>query len=319
MLPLGSRLRGGVLGLLLADAVGVPYEFNAPERLPPRDRIELVPPEGFSFRRAHARVPPGTWSDDGAQALCLLDSLLACGRLDLPDLGGRIVRWLDEGYLAVDADIFDVGIQTREAIDALRAGRPAHTTGPAGERKNGNGSLMRALPLALWHRGSDAELVHDAMAQGLPTHGHLRSQLCCALYCVWARLLLLTEEPDLEDAWSRAVAIVRAETLEVEGAPAELMGPLGADRPPGGQGSGYVVDALHSARLALEEGGGYRGVVQAAIALGNDTDTTACIAGGIAGIVHGFEALPGDWLAQLRGREFCDPLIEKLVAVRGRA
>ncbi len=75
-----ERIEGGLLGLLVGDALGVPYEFHPPEAIPPREAIEYQPPEGF--RRAHASVPPGTWSDDGAQALVLLASLLECGRLD---------------------------------------------------------------------------------------------------------------------------------------------------------------------------------------------------------------------------------------------
>ena len=92
---LRERIEGGLLGLLVGDALGVPYEFHAPEVLPAADRLEMEPPAGF--RRAHAAVPPATWSDDGAQALALLDSLLACGRLDAEDLGRRLLDWYDRG------------------------------------------------------------------------------------------------------------------------------------------------------------------------------------------------------------------------------
>jgi len=95
-----DRLLGGLYGLLVGDAVGVPYEFHSSATLPAWDAIEIVPPVGF--RRAHVRAPKCAWSDDGAQALCLLDSLLQCRALDLDDLGQRFLRWKDEGYLAVD-------------------------------------------------------------------------------------------------------------------------------------------------------------------------------------------------------------------------
>jgi ADP-ribosylglycohydrolase len=58
------------VGLLVGDAVGVLYEFHSPEQIPPRDQIEMTTPVGF--RRSHAGVPVGTWSDDGSQTLCLL-------------------------------------------------------------------------------------------------------------------------------------------------------------------------------------------------------------------------------------------------------
>lgn len=304
-----ERLAGGLIGLLVGDALGVPYEFHAPERIPPFDHIEYTPPVGFT--RAHSSAPPGTWSDDGAQALCLLDSLLACGRFDVADFARRLVRWLDTGYLAVDAHIFDVGVQTANAIAKLRAGTPALMAGSTEERALGNGSLMRVLPLALWHRGPDAALVADAQAQSRPTHGHLRAQVCCALYCLWARRIL--DGTDATDAWDDAVATLR--TLYSPSSPErhELEDGIHPDAPPAGHGQGYVVDALHSARWAVAQGD-YETVVRAAIALGNDTDTTACIAGGIAGLRDGANAIPQRWRDGLRGKDLYRPLLRALTA-----
>lgn len=297
--PAAERIAGGLIGLLVGDALGVPYEFTKPENIPPLLQIEMEPPAGF--RRAHRDTPCGTWSDDGAQALCLLASLLTCGRLDLDDFGRRLVNWLDQGYRAVDGRVFDVGITSQHAIRRLRAGHPAAQCGGADEQDNGNGALMRTLPLALWHQGSDAELIEDARRASLPTHAHLRSQLCCALYCLWARAMLLQQHGD--EAWTFAVATMRTqypagtpERTELEDQilsfPMEQCG-----------GCGYVVDSLHSARLALQQQPDYEGAVRAAIALGHDTDTTACIVGGLAGIRAGIEGIPARWRTALLGQE----------------
>ena len=90
MPALHERIAGGLWGLLVGDALGVPYEFHEPHDLPPRHQLEMRPPA--SFRRAHAHVPPATWSDDGAQALALLASLLDQGKLDLDDFGQRLLN-----------------------------------------------------------------------------------------------------------------------------------------------------------------------------------------------------------------------------------
>lgn len=63
-----DKIAGGLLGLLIGDAVGVPYEFHKPVELAALDDLDMVPPD--QFKRAHFGVPPGTWSDDGAQVLC---------------------------------------------------------------------------------------------------------------------------------------------------------------------------------------------------------------------------------------------------------
>lgn len=305
-----DQLLGGLLGLLVGDALGVPYEFHPPAALPPAAAIDYTPPAGF--RRAHAGVPPGTWSDDGAQALVLLDSLLRCGQLDLDDLGRGLLAWLERGFMAVDGVVFDVGIQTSEALAALRAGAAPDQAGPRHERANGNGALMRVLPLALWHRGDDAALVADAQRQCLVTHGHLRAQVCCALYCLWARMTL----DDAGDPWGAAVARLRALYGADTPERAELNQAVQPDAPPEGRGSGYVVDTLHGARQALTAGG-YADVVRAAIVLGYDTDTTACVAGGIAGLRDGVGAIPAAWRAALRGQELLQPLADSLLRWHG--
>lgn len=297
-----KRIEGGLVGLLIGDALGVPYEFFPPQRLPPIEAIEMRPPAGFP--RAHAGVPPGTWSDDGAQALVLLDSLLACDGLDLRHFADGLARWLHDGFYAVDGVVFDVGIQTGTAIRNLRDGVPPERSGPARERENGNGALMRALPLVLWHRGDDAELVQLAMRQGLPTHGHLRSQLCCAMYCLWARRVL----DRAEQPWQRAEAALRRLLAEAVD-PAELDLIL-QPRMPGG--SGYVLDTLWTARAAVETTASYADCVRRAVAFGHDTDTSACVAGGIAGLEYGVDAIPARWCQALRGMELVAPLLARL-------
>jgi len=209
-----SRQKGGLFGLLIGDALGVPYEFHRREAIPDPQLIEMTPPDGF--RRAHRGVPPGTWSDDGAQALCLLASLLDKGRLELDDFAARLLDWYEKGYLAVDGRVFDVGVQTTVAFRALMGGAAPHLAGPAEERSNGNGSLMRVLPLALWHQGTDEDLVRDAYLQSRVTHGHARSRVCCALYCLWARRTLSSHAAPWDDAVRTLRSLVTPESEEHE-------------------------------------------------------------------------------------------------------
>ncbi len=307
-----ERVLGGLYGLLVGDAAGVPYEFKAPSELPRLDALELPPPPGW--QPAHDTAPPGAWSDDGAQALCLLESLLEQGRLDLADFGHRLVDWYAHGHLAVEGKTFDVGAQTRKALTAIQRGVPAERAGLGGERDNGNGSLMRVLPLALWHRGSDDELARDAARQSLVTHAHPRSQVACAVYCLWARYTLHGQD----DAWERAASTLRGLCVDRADWQAEARTVVRPGEVLGGHGSGYVVDSLHSARWALEEGSFVR-VVQRAISLGDDTDTTACIAGGIAGLRFGYGAIPSRWLATLAGRPLVAPLEARLLTHLGLA
>lgn len=309
-----DRFAGGLVGLLVGDALGVPYEFTLPTEIPDAQDIEFEPPAGF--RRSHDGTRPGTWSDDGAQALCLLASLLRHDRLDVEDFGRRLVNWNDHGYMTPDGRVFDVGIQTSRALQAIRSGRPAVTAGGASEGDNGNGSLMRALPLALWHVGSDEQLARDAFLQSLPTHGHVRSQVCCAIYVLWARRLL--DGHEVEAAWLDAVRTTRALVADSPEAVEQLEFHVRPEGDATGRGTGYVVDALRSAHQ-VQSAGDYEAIVRAAIRLGNDTDTTACIAGGIAGIRFGLAGIPARWREGLQGRDVVEPLLDELLARRAHA
>ena len=304
-----SQVRGGVYGLLLGDAAGVPYEFNPPATLAPwADQVDMVPPAGFA--RTYA-VPPGTWSDDGALMLCLLESLAEAGRFDPDDQARRMVAWLDDGHLAVDGRVFDVGIATRAALGRarglLRRGISPAGRGESHEESASNGSLMRILPLALWHGGPDAELARLAMDHSALTHAHPLCRACCAIYCLWARGLATGVADPFEAALERVGALVRDDPALVA---ALARVEAHRDLPP--TGTGFVVDTLLSARHVLAAGTDFRDVVRRAILLGHDTDTTAAVAGGLAGIKFGAAGLPADWMALLRGRELVEPILGRM-------
>lgn len=303
-----ARTRGGLYGLLIGDALGVPYEFSPPDMIPAPHLIDMSPPDGFV--RAHGSVPPGTWSDDGAQALVLLDSLLECRGLDLGHFTNGLLDWYRHGFMTADGKVFDIGNQTRYALDNFaRHGDPL-TCSPVDDWSNGNGSLMRVLPCALAEVPTPAEVVARARQQGLPTHAHPRSQLACALYALMAWKML-------EGAEAVEALDFAQEYLERTIDPRErsefvivLDGRLDPSK-----GSGYVVDSLWSAIRAVLGTSDYESCVCHAISLGNDTDTTACIAGGLAGILYGENGIPDRWRQALNGKIIVEDVLARITGV----
>jgi ADP-ribosylglycohydrolase len=300
-----SRLRGGLFGLLIGDALGVPYEFHSMAAIPPLAEIEMVPPG--SFDRAHPGVPPGTWSDDGAQALGLLDALLRNRELDLDTFATNLLNWYQGGAFTPDGNVFDVGNQTQRAFQVLATGIAPELAGPDSERDNGNGSLMRCLPAAMVASSRD-NAIRLARKQSLVTHRHSRSQLSCALYSLTAMNILEGQSaPDaVRKAEDEMLERYAGRTEETE---LKIVLDGRFDAP---QGAGYVVDSFWSAIHCLLATSNYEDCVKHAIALGNDTDTTAAIAGGLAGLLYGEDALPKRWIAALHGKEIVESLLEKL-------
>ncbi len=324
---MNNKKLGGLYGALLGDACGCPYEFRRPERIPHLDHIDMIPPPGYN--RAWKDIPVGTYTDDGAQALCLLKVLLdrvphAVNMMQSPEaaretaqkkdnedllikLRARLVAWLGGGYMSVDNRTFDSGMQTKQAL--LYCDSTKQVIEKLSDvQSSGNGSLMRSIPVALV-----ATSLEEAMKLGalhsLVTHPNARCQMTCALYCGIAYQMLETgKDADdvLSDIFARAYLLFREADHSAE------LDFISAAENNEVTGTGYVVDAFWSALHALRIGKDFKDVIKQAIALGNDTDTTACIAGGLAGIKFGYDNLPQDWLDLLRGKDLIEPLANQL-------
>ena len=178
---LPERLTGAVYGHLVGDALGVPYEFQPAERI------------GEVEWRGHGTYdqPPGTWSDDGALMLALLDSLLTVG-FDTADQARRALEWQETGAYAAGGEVFDIGSATSAALARLRDGTAPEQAGAVDAL--GNGSLMRVIPVPLVFRATgDEELVTLAARASRVTHGSAEAQIACALYALIVRRVSWTE------------------------------------------------------------------------------------------------------------------------------
>jgi ADP-ribosyl-[dinitrogen reductase] hydrolase len=299
-----NALKGGLYGLILGDAVGRLFEFKAQDRLPAFHEIDIVPPQHYT--PTYPYVPIGTWTDDSAQALALLDSLIQQDGLNLNDFSTKLLDWLYEGKYTPDGVVFDCGIQTRYALNNIRHGANVEQAAQNDEYANGNGALMRTLPIALWHYGDDAQLVRLAIRQGIPTHGHIRSGVVCALYCLMARQVIDDTNASLDFLDDNLVDYLNeTEQTELE----HILNAPQREKP---QGSGYVVDTFWGAIQSCTSHNNFADVVRAAILLGNDTDTTASVAGGLAGLKYGYDQLPTEWLSHLKGTVLVEELFAPL-------
>ena len=302
-----DKLAGAVWGHLVGDAIGVPYESKAP------DDIGQVTLRGGG---SHGQ-PPGTWSDDGALMLALLDSLLTAG-FDTHDQARRMLAWADDGSYTPDGDaLFDIGIGTRAAIARLRRGVPPEEAGGTGERDYGNGSLMRILPVALVDGSAPTDvLVDHAHRASSLTHRHTVCQAACALYCLAVRGVLAGER-GVDAIIPSAAAQLRDHYQRLTAAGAPFLAALDTiEGWTGRSGRGYVVDSFWSAWDSFAGADDYRSTIERAVAYGHDTDTTACIAGGLAGAYWGITGIPEEWRDALRGRAIVEPLVHRLLESR---
>ncbi|MFF2532480.1 ADP-ribosylglycohydrolase family protein [Brevibacillus sp. NPDC058079] len=126
--------------------------------------------------------PVGTWSDDSSMTFCLVENLIA--GYDIEDLKKLFCNWYYYGHRTHNHNLpFDIGQSTFKALSNIKAGVSKSESGLSSENSNGNGSLMRVLPLAFYLRDAEDESKFTMVEEvsGI-THAHMRSKIAFALY-----------------------------------------------------------------------------------------------------------------------------------------
>ena len=305
-----ERMLGGLWGAIVGDALGVPVEFVSRREL---DRAPVIGMRGFGTYRQ----PAGTWSDDSSLVLCTVESLLA--GFDTHDLARRFGRWLYEAYWTPHGEVFDAGGTTQAAIGRFKKVSDPVQAGGADEGSNGNGSLMRILPIALYASPADdipgfLSCVHAASSL---THAHPRSLIACGIYCLIASFLL--EGDEMATAYRRATEAAvtfygtSAYAAELQHFHGLTSGHLPRLARKDIESGGYVVHTLEASIWCLLDSPSFEEAVVKAVNLGGDTDTTGCVTGGLAGLRWGIAAIPKEWIEQLARRDDIEELLGRFL------
>lgn len=310
-------------GVAVGDALGFPYQF-----INRRTRLQNpVLDMGISRNEQNKQTKLtedliGLWSDDTSLTLCLAESL-AIG-YDLRDQAERIIAWHKHGYLSAVEHAFDVGRQTRRALYHLHKILPTVTDdylknlhNDQDIDANGNGALMRILPLILhiYHLDIQTQfgIVREAVAL---THPHIRNYLSCLLYLRIAQKLIdgMDAPKAVSEAQEDVRHLINGMNLDPEdrqeldkvlniGPNQGVIDPIFSERKDYISSSGYVIDSLVAALWCLLNSADYRQTVLKAVNLGDDTDSVAAIAGGLAALIYGHESIPAEWIVSLKKPE----------------
>ena len=282
-----------LLATATADALGVPVEFK------PREDLQQNPVTDMREFGTY-KQPKGTWSDDTSLMLCLAESIVE--GLDLQKLAQKFIAWRNDNYWTARGWVFDIGIGTRIAIERLEKGTPPELAGGFDEMDNGNGSLMRILPLVMYIKDLDIDQRYEWTKKvSSLTHAHVRSVMACFYYLEFAKKIV--EGKDKFQAYTelQSEMITHFEKREIN--PQEiqkfsrlLTKDISTVNEKYIQSRGYVIYTLEAAVWCILTTSNYKEAVLKAVNLGEDTDTTAAVAGGLAGLIYGIESIPKEWL-----------------------
>lgn len=301
----------GIMGLVVGDALGLPVQFST------REEMKAKPVKGMEGYGAFP-VPEGSWSDDGSLALATLCSILEKDGVDYEDIMGRFADWHFKGEYTPLGYAYDQGRTCLEAIYSYAKGADAYHCGQTGERSNGNGSLMRILPMCLYGYEQEKkgaiteeealEMVHKVSAL---THAHLRSQMACGIYYFLVKAVL-HGQGSLAERLQKGVNEARAHYEKDIANLTELahygrlfdMEAFRTTEEEDIRSSGYVVDSLEAALWGLLTTDTYKDALLKVVNLGEDTDTIAAIAGGLGALYYGYQSIPEEWIEVIQRREW---------------
>ena len=293
-----DNIKASIIGFAIGDALGVPYEFSH------REERKLNPVTTLTGG-GYWRQPVGTWSDDSSMVFCTMESL--CSGYNLSDMGLKFHQWIYQNFWTPHGKVFDKGNQTLFAIERIHKiiedGDPIvpMPQSMANARENGNGSLMRILPLAFYLKNKPIKdhfkIIWDVSAM---THPHIRSAIACMFYIEFAIELLngLNKDEAYRNAQKVTLEYSPISSKPIEGKlfnrilneeiwkyPEESI-----------KSGGYVLDSIEACFWCVMNSHDYKETVLKAVNLGGDTDTIAALAGGLAGLAYGFDQIPDEWI-----------------------
>lgn len=306
-----SSIKDGIIGHAIGDAMGVPVEFCI------REKLLEHPVTSMRGYGSHP-VPEGTWSDDTSMEIATIDSIINQKKLDYRDIMMNFYYWLKDAKYTPHGEVFDAGRTCIQSIINFSKGYELEECGQKDISSNGNGSLMRILPIAYYcyYKKLKEEQIYEVVKKvSSLTHAHEISVLGCYIYINY--VLFLLNGKDKFSAYNMVKLIdyskFSSESLGVYSR--ILKDDIKRFNITDIKSSGYVVDTLEASMWVVLNAKDYRETIIGAINLGQDTDTIGAIAGSMAGIIYGYDTIPKKWLEKLVKKDYLEELCIKFEKV----
>lgn len=299
----------GIIGLAIGDAMGVPVEFCSREKLMEHPITEMT---GYGCYD----VPKGSWSDDSSMTIATIDAIIQDNGLNYNTIATNFLEWKKNAKYTPNDSVFDIGRTCSIAISKFELNQDvAEKCGGTSELNNGNGSLMRILPLVYYcfaRKMMETEIYEIVKNVSSITHGHELSIMGCFIYVMYGMELLNNRNfvqayekikgikyntYFKEDTIRRYERILKNDINEYE------LNEI--------KSTGFVVDTLEATLWVLLNTNSYNQSIIKAINLGNDTDTVGACVGGLAGIYYGLEKINQEWKNDLLKYEYIIDLCDK--------
>lgn len=302
-----SKVKDGFFGHAIGDAMGVPIEFKDREELLKKPVTSMI---GYG---SHS-VPEGTWSDDTSMEIATIDSIVNKKKIDYQDIMMNFYYWLKDNKYTPHGEVFDAGRTCVQSIVNFSKEIELLECGQRDIYSNGNGSLMRILPVAYYchyKKCREDEIYEIVKNVSSLTHAHEISILGCYIYVNYVMFLL--NGKDKLSAYNMVKLVDYSKFSE--GALSKysriLKGNIIHLSVNDIKSGGYVVDTLEASMWVILNANNFKDAIIGAINLGGDTDTVGAVTGGMAGIIFGYDSIPEKWLNKLARKDYLEELFAK--------
>lgn len=300
-------IKDSLYGFAIGDAIGVPIEFESRNTL-------FAHPVTNMLGYGSYDVPKGVWSDDTSMTLATIDSIITNNnKINYNDIAENFCKWINDSKYTATGEIFDIGITTKYALirywdsrdDATKCGGTSYS-------ENGNGSLMRMLPIVLYcyyNKIKDIDIFNIVKNVSSITHAHEISICGCYLYVRY--LLFILSGKNKFDSY-KLLGNIDYSMFTNESLIAYnriLNGDLSGIEIDKIDSSGYIVSTLESVLWVILNTENFDQAIIGAINLGGDTDTIGAITGSIAGVLYGYDSINTKWIDDLKNKELLDEYI----------
>lgn len=316
-------ITSSILGFMVGDALGVPVEFKT-RKMMKNKPVTKMEEYGTYYQ------PKGTWSDDSSMILAEIDVII--NDLEnhkfnlLKKMMDAFVEWKEKGKYTPFNQVFDIGNLTKRAIDHYEMKLKDYpkinndediikliSCGYDHIYANGNGSLMRILPISFYcyYLMNEEESTDFIFLVSSLTHAHIYSKMSCLIYSKYISFLL--QGYDKKNAYIKLQEWYSSKYNELNMEVFDRIMKNNIEKFSENEikSSGYVIDSLEAVFWSILNTNNYKEAVLKAVNLGDDTDTIGALTGGIAGIIYGLDEIPKEWLDSLQKKDEISIFIDK--------
>ena len=300
-----SRIQGGIFGVAIGDALGVPIEFRK------RNTFEKV--TDFQYCQTF-KLNPGEWSDDTSMTLCLAHSLITQKGFNLKNQTEQYIKWFLDGFMSHNGKAIGIGYTTLLSLTLYIKTKKIYTI-LTDEKYSGNGSLMRVLPVILFFAHDIEKAVYYSGESSKNTHGSQIAIDACRYFAyIICKIIHGTTKEEIKskefkqqtiDFFNKKPLHKKVEKI-IEGEYFEK----NTDEI---KSTGYVVDTLESALWSFITTDNFETALLKAVNLGDDADTVGSITGQIAGVYYGYNQIPNRWTKNIAKKEWLKSISHKLI------